>query len=90
MSEYAREWTRAIFAPIIVGLVAGFIGSQASLIVHGERIDAQGKRIEKIEAQIDDLRGLHIALARLEVETALTRATLDRLMVSVERLSASK
>lgn len=90
MSEIAQQWTRAIIAPVLVGLIAGFLGSQASLAVHGERIMEQGKKIERIEMQVDDLRSLHISLARLEVEAALTRATLDRLMISFERMNGGR
>jgi hypothetical protein len=86
MADEAKQWTRAIIAPVLVGLIAGFLGSQASLAVHGERIMEQGRKIDRLEAQMDELRSLQVAIARLEVEAALTRATMDRLVVSVERM----
>jgi hypothetical protein len=77
-------WVRAIIAPIIVGLIAGFLGSQASMAVHGERITSQGHAIEKLQVQVEDLRGLQVSMARVEVQMAHMNLTLERVWRGLE------
>lgn len=84
MGETAQQWTRAVIAPVLVGLLAGFLGSQASLAVHGERIMAQGQKIEKLEAHVEDLRGMQISMTRLEVQMSQVMLGLERLNVRLE------
>jgi hypothetical protein len=84
MGEQAQQWTRAVVAPVLVGLIAGFFGSQVSLAVHGERILVQAQKIEKLETQMEDLRGMQISMTRLEVQMAQVMLGLERLNVRLE------
>jgi hypothetical protein len=88
MSDLAREYARAIIAPVIVavvvGLSTGYLGSRVALAVHEERIATQAAKIEKLEVQVEDLRALQISMTRIEVQMAQVMLGLERLNARLE------